>query len=110
MKSLSSMRVLYGVLLGILLILSITAPMVGVSQKAPPPGLPEVLEFEMLSLPWFPQSDKAAEVVAEQLSKIGIKVNLVRLESAVMYPRIQRTFDYDSFALAVSQSPNPVGC
>lgn len=105
----SSMRVLYGVLLGILIVFSIASPMVSISQKAPPPGLPEVLEFEMLSLPWFPQSDKAAEVVAEQLSKIGVKVNLVRLESAVMYPRIQRTFDYDSFALAVSQTPNPLG-
>ncbi len=89
--------------------LPIATSMISVSQKEPPPGLPEVLEFEMLSLPWFPQSDKAAEVVAEQLSKIGIKINLVRLESAVMYPRIMRTFDFDSYALAVSQTPNPIG-
>ncbi|MFZ8794688.1 MAG: ABC transporter substrate-binding protein [Acidilobaceae archaeon] len=105
----SGVKPLYGMILGFLIMFSIVAPMASISQKTPPPGLPEVLEFEMLSLPWFPQSDKAAEVVAEQLSKVGIKVKLVRLESAVMYPRIMRTFDYDSYALAVSQTPNPVG-
>jgi hypothetical protein len=26
-----------------------------------------------------------------------------------MYPRIMNTFDYDSFALVVSQSPDPTG-
>jgi ABC-type transport system substrate-binding protein len=67
------------------------------------------LSFEMLSLPWFPLSDKAAEVVAEQLKKVGIEIRLVKLESAAMYPRIMQTFDYDAFALAVSQSPDPTG-
>ncbi|MEM1633151.1 MAG: ABC transporter substrate-binding protein [Sulfolobales archaeon] len=67
------------------------------------------LSFEMLSLPWFPLSDKAAEVVAEQLRRVGIEVRIVKLESSVMYPRIMNTFDYDSFALAVSQSPDPTG-
>lgn len=67
------------------------------------------LSFEMLSLPWFPLSDKAAEVVAVQLKKVGIEIRLVKLESAAMYPRIMQTFDYDAFALAVSQSPDPTG-
>lgn len=101
--------------IAIIIICLLTLPLISHSfvkseaQVTPPPGLPPVLEFEMLSLPWFPQSDKAAEVIAEQLSKIGIKIKLVRLESAVMYPRIMQTFDYDSFALAVSQNPNPLG-
>jgi len=67
------------------------------------------LSFEMLSLSWFSLSDKAAEVVAEQLRKVGIEVKIVKLESSAMYPRIMNTFDYDSFALAVSQSPDPTG-
>ncbi|MEM1611116.1 MAG: ABC transporter substrate-binding protein [Sulfolobales archaeon] len=67
------------------------------------------LSFEMLSLSWFSLSDKAAEVVAEQLRKVGIEIRLVKLESSVMYPRIMNTFDYDAFALAVSQSPDPTG-
>lgn len=67
------------------------------------------LSFEMLSLSFFSLSDKAAEVVAEQLKKVGIEVKVVKLDSSVMYPRIMNTFDYDSFALAVSQSPDPTG-
>ena len=97
-----------------LVIIALAAPYIGsgsilIAQRTPPSGLPQELQFEMLSLPWFPQSDKAAEVVAEQLSRVGIKINLVRLESSVMYPRIMQTFDYETFALAVSQSPNPLG-
>ncbi len=67
------------------------------------------LSFEMLSLSWFSLSDKAAEVVAEQLKKVGIEVKIVKLESSAMYPRIMNTFDFDSFALAVSQNPDPTG-
>jgi len=67
------------------------------------------LSFEMLSLSFFSLSDKAAEVVAEQLKKVGIEVKVVKMDSSVMYPRIMNTFDYDSFALAVSQSPDPTG-
>lgn len=96
-------------LLVALLTLSLTPLTLIAAPPSPPPGLPQVLEFEMLALPWHPPSTKAAEVLAAQLSKVGIKIRLVFLESAIMYPRIMRTFDYDCYALAVSQSPNPIG-
>ncbi|RLG85314.1 MAG: hypothetical protein DRO39_05905, partial [Thermoprotei archaeon] len=66
------------------------------------------LRFEFWSLPWFPQSDKAAEVIAKQLESVGIKLELRRLESSVMYPRIEN-FQFQAYALATSQSPNPMG-
>ncbi|MDK2383341.1 MAG: hypothetical protein QI199_00850, partial [Candidatus Korarchaeota archaeon] len=67
------------------------------------------LKFEFLSLPWFPESDKAAEIIAKELEAVGIKLDLVRQESSIMYPRIMNTHDYDSFALAVSQDPDASG-
>lgn len=100
---------LVGVVVFVLTILSIASPAareivwVVEAQKLPR------LSFEMLSLPWFSLSDKAAEVIASQLRKVGIEIKLTRLESSIMYPRIMNTFDYDSFALAVSQSPDPTG-
>ena len=66
------------------------------------------LKFEFWSLPWFPQSDKAAEVIAKQLEEVGIKLELRRLESSVMYPKIEN-FEFQAYALATSQSPNPMG-
>ncbi len=65
------------------------------------------LKFEFWSLPWFPQSDKAAEVIVSQLAKVGIKLELRRLESSIMYPKIEK-FEYQAYALATSQSPNPM--
>jgi len=49
------------------------------------------LSFEMLSLSFFSLSYKAAEVVAEQLKKVGIEVKVVKTGSSVMYPRIMNT-------------------
>mgnify|MGYP000530602486 CR=1 FL=1 len=66
------------------------------------------LSFEFMSLPWFPLSDKAAEVIVKQLEKVGIKLELRRLESKIMYPKIEN-FEYESYILATSQSPNPAG-
>jgi len=70
------------------------------------------LSFEMLSLSFFSLSDKAAEVVAEQLKKVGIEVKVVKMDPSAIYPRIMNTmntFNCNSFALAVSQSPDPAG-
>jgi ABC-type transport system substrate-binding protein len=88
------------------LLASIAAPSLQASA-ATEPLRTEELKFEMWSLPWFPQSDKAAEVIAQQLEQVGIKVELKRLESSIMYPRIEN-FDFQVYALATSQSPNPL--
>ncbi len=65
------------------------------------------LRFEVFSLPWFPPSDKAAEVIAEQLAQVGIKLELRRLESSIYYPKVEN-FEYEAHVLATSQSPNPL--
>jgi len=66
------------------------------------------LRFELLSLPWFPQSDKAAEIIAKQLEKVGIKLEIRRVESSIMYPKVEN-FEHEAHILATSQSPNPMG-
>ncbi len=99
------MRIYIGLLI-ILMLLSLVSPIQSVTY-AKELIIKDELKFEFWSLPWFPQSDKAAELIVKQLEKIGIKLELRRLESSIMYPRIQK-FDFEAYALATSQSPNPL--
>ena len=103
-----ALRGITAILLLLAVSLSLVAPLVNPASAAMPVIRTEKLVFELWSLPWFPQSDKAADVIAEQLKAIGIKVEVRRLESAVMYPKIQN-FEFQVYALATSQSPNPIG-
>jgi len=65
------------------------------------------LVFECYSLPWFSQSDKAADVIASELAAVGIKLEIRRLDSSIYYPNVEN-FKYQSHILATSQSPNPM--
>ena len=106
----SKLRRILPIIIALIFVVSLAVP---VAQSFSAPSIASAkktkLKFEFLSLPWFPESDKAAEIVAKELQAVGIKMDLVRQESSIMYPRIMNTHNYDAFALAVSQDPDASG-
>ncbi len=88
----------------ILLALLLIIPYLATPLKASPEE--KELKFELMVLSWDGLSVTAGEVIAEQLKKVGIKVEVSALDDAVMYPRIDKR-DYDAEEMAYGVDPIP---
>ncbi len=61
--------------------------------------------LEFLTLSWFPLHFKAANVIVEQMKRVGIRLELKALDSAAYYGNVFDTRDFDLYIMAGGLNP-----
>ncbi len=95
--------------LALLVALTIITALLGFQISEPTAGAPQEefeLRFELMVLSWDDWSVHTGEVLAEQLAKVGIKLDVTPLDDAVMYPRIDKR-DYVLYEMALGYDAIP---
>jgi len=66
------------------------------------------LEFDLLTLGDYPTFVRSAEIIKESLEKVGIKINIVPLETGTVIDMVYYSnFDFDMFMMGCSYAPDP---